>query len=112
MALTAAIKRGSFCNDNSVRVCSVVIFFGDANVTCLPAVRTIIQPVHAKSNIVLRLAEATIPLAGALRLGFITLRANNCHLGDLLFLPHLFHPIVGQEGTRDKQLCPCVLLAQ
>ena len=87
VALTAAIKRGSFCNDNSVRVWSVVIFFGDADVTCLPAVRTIIQPIHAKLNIVLRMAEATIPLAGALRLGFITLRANNGHLGDLLVQP-------------------------
>jgi hypothetical protein len=59
------------------------------------------------------MAEATIPLAGALRLGFITLRANNSHLGDLLVLPlHRFHPIVGQETTRDKQLCPRVLLAQ
>jgi hypothetical protein len=51
----------------------MVIFVGDADVTGLPAIRTIIQPIHAESNIVLRLAEAAILLADALRLGLIAL---------------------------------------
>jgi hypothetical protein len=83
----------------------MVIFFRDADVTGLPAIRTIIQPIDAKANIVLRLAEATILLADTLRLGLIALRANDGHL-DVLLVPATspIHSIVGQEGTRDKQL--------
>ena len=79
MAPTAAIRRGSFCNDSSVWVGSVDIFFSDADVTSLPAIRTIVQSVHAKANIVLRLAEAAILVAGALRLGLVALRADDGH---------------------------------
>src|SRR6266849_914084 len=113
MAPTAAISRGSFCNDSSVWVGSVDIFFSDANVTSLPAIRAIVQSIHAKANIVLRLAEAAVLVAGALGLGFIALRADDGHLGDLLFQSaRPLHPILGQEVTRDKQHCPSLLLTR
>src|SRR4029077_5166554 len=110
MAPTAAIRRGSFCNDSSVWVGSVDIFFSDADVTGLPAIRTIIQSIHAKANTVLRLAEAAILLADALRLRLIALRADDGHLDDLLVKPtRAIHSILGQDAERDKRVCPSLL---
>jgi hypothetical protein len=83
----------------------MVIFVGDADVTSLPAIRTIIQPIHAEANIVLRLAEATILLADALRLGLIALRAKDEHLHDLLVeRTNPVQAILGQVSTRDKRV--------
>jgi hypothetical protein len=74
----------------------MVIFVGDADVTGLPAIRTIVQPIHAKANIVLRLAKAAILLAGALRLGLIAQRAENGHRDGLLVQPqNPVPPILG-----------------
>src|SRR5882762_2463718 len=110
MAPTAAIRRGSFCNESSVWLGSVDIFFSDADVAGLPAIRTIIQSIHAKANTVLRLAETTILLAGAFCLGLIALQADGGHLNDLLLqLTGPIHSILGQDATRYKRVCRWLL---
>ena len=51
----------------------------NADVARLAAVRTIIQSIDAKSNVVLRLAETAEFFASALRFRFVALQAQDCH---------------------------------
>lgn len=86
----------------------MLIFVGDADVTGLPAIRTIIQPIHAETNIVLRLTEATIFLADTLRLGFVALRAKYDHVRNLpVERTNSVYAILGQVEACDKHDWVC-----
>src|SRR6185437_10154892 len=65
------------------------ISFGRANVARLAAFRAIVEPVHAEADVLLRLAEAAVFLAGALLLRLIALRTEGYHAHRLSAAPRL-----------------------
>ena len=55
---------------------------GERNVAGFPAVRAVVEAVHAKMHLFLSLADGAVLLAGTESFGFVTLQANNgtaCH---------------------------------
>jgi hypothetical protein len=54
----------------------MILAVGERNIASLAAIGTIVEPVHGEANVLLRLAEAAVLLAGALPLGLFALAAD------------------------------------
>ena len=57
------------------------------NLTRFAAIRTIILPIHAQANVVLRLAQVAILVAGTLRFALVAQYANDVFSHGLLLKP-------------------------
>jgi hypothetical protein len=61
----------------------VIVSIGQADITRLAAIGTVIQPVHTQPDVFLRLAKAAVFLARALALRLIALGAEGDHPGGV-----------------------------
>jgi len=78
---TAAARRGSESICNSMRLGSVVTGLRESDVTCFPAIRAVVQAVHAEMHFVQTFADGAVFLAGALIFRFVALHAKDGTVG-------------------------------
>src|SRR6266403_2520232 len=73
----AAAKRGSASTYSSIRFGSVATSVREGDVASFTAVRAVVEPIHAKANILHVLADGAVLVASALVFGLVALNAKH-----------------------------------
>src|ERR1700739_2659993 len=99
----AAAKRGSASTCSSMYFGSVATSVREGDVASFPAVRAVVKPVHAKTNILHVLADATVLVTSALVFGLVALNAEHRAGGHRSLLEQTLPERVALRQVRQRR---------